>query len=178
MIRTMFKLVLPVLLAALHAGASAATCTAELGAERAAQLVKQCLTVAPATRPACNAANSCQRIEETIQKACYEQTRPAPFCFAEPQKGTYEGYLVGGGGMDFTSISIRRDDGKRFSVYCGMQCETWFDFNSETEMEELKPAYLGKRVSVTVRPERNGERLPGADDNDVMMFVQSIKFLK
>jgi len=174
----MLKLVLPVLLAALHAGASAATCTAELGAERAAQLVKQCLTVAPATRPACNAANSCQRIEETIQKACYEQTRPAPFCFAEATKGTHEGYLVGGGGSDFTSISIRRDDGKRFSVYCGMQCEAWFEHNAETDMEDLKPAYLGKRVSVTVRPERNGERLPGADDNDVMMFVQSIKFLK
>lgn len=178
MTRTLFKLILLPLLTAVHVAATAAPCSTELGSERAAQLVKQCLTVAPAQRPACNAANSCQKIEQTIQSGCAEQTRPATFCFAEAQKGTYEGYLVGGGGSDFTSISIRRDDGKRFSVYCGKQCEAWFAFDSETDMEDLKPAYLGKRVSVTVQPERNGERLPGADDNDVMMFVKSIRFLK
>lgn len=178
MTRTLLKLFLFPLLTAVHVAAAAAPCAAELGPERAAQLVKQCLTVAPAMRPACNAANSCQRIEETIQSGCAEKTRPAAFCFAEATKGTHEGYLVGGGGSDFTSISIRRDDGKRFSVYCGMQCEAWYDFNSETDREDLKPAYLGKRVSVTVQPERNGERLPGADKNDVMMFVKSIRLLK
>ncbi|GGY73393.1 hypothetical protein GCM10007388_01870 [Pseudoduganella plicata] len=54
----------------------------------------------------------------------------------------------------------------------------WFDLSAETDREELKPAYLGKRVVVAVRPERNGERLPGADAADVMISVKSIRFVK
>lgn len=165
------------LLAGFHFGA-AASCTTEIGAQRAGELVRQCLTVAPAMQPACGAANSCQKIERTIQRGCESYRRPAPFCYSDAVKGTHAGYLVAGRAIDFPVLTIRGDDGKRFSVFCGAQCGDWFEEDTDPEVQRLKPAYLGRRVSVTVRPERNDGRLPGAEQDEQLMFVQSIRFLK
>jgi len=162
---------------AAHIGA-AASCTTEIGPERAGELVRQCLKVAPALRPACGAANNCQKIEQTIQRGCEQYSRPAPFCYSEARKGTHEGYLVAGRAVDYPVLTIRSDDGQRFMAFCGRPCGDWFEESADPEVEQVKPAYLGRRVSFTVRPERNEGRLPGADPDDQLMFVQSIRFLK
>ena len=172
------RLVLFSLLIAVHMAAGAATCSTEIGAERAGELVRQCLMVAPALRPACGAANSCRKIEQTIQRGCEQYARPAPFCYSEARKGTYEGYLVAGRAVDYPVITIRGDDGKRFMAFCDRPCGGWFEESADPEVEQVKPVYLGRRVSVTVRPERNDGRLPGADQDEELMFVQSIRFLK
>lgn len=48
----------------------AATCTDEIGAEAAQVLVEQCLAISPATRPPCNAQNSCDMIRGEIERGC------------------------------------------------------------------------------------------------------------
>lgn len=45
-------------------------CSAEIGAVEAKALVDQCRAVSPATRPPCNAANSCALIRSEIIRAC------------------------------------------------------------------------------------------------------------
>jgi len=175
----MLKLVLPCLLAFLHIGAGAATCTAELGPERAAVLAKQCLKVAPAMRPACNVANSCQRIEAEILRACSEHGREAPFCSTQARDGMFEGYLVGAGGVDNYSVVVRRDDGTRFVAYCDDNCDTFLTENANNpDLSELKPAYQGKRVAVTVRTERSNGRVFGAEPAERLPFAKTIKLLK
>lgn len=45
-------------------------CDREIGEVAAERLVSQCLNVSPATRPPCNAANSCALIEDEIARGC------------------------------------------------------------------------------------------------------------
>ncbi|WP_157532619.1 hypothetical protein [Hyphomonas polymorpha] len=50
--------------------AQPASCADELGAEAAQVLVDQCLAISPATRPPCNAQNSCDMIRDEIRRGC------------------------------------------------------------------------------------------------------------
>jgi hypothetical protein len=62
-------------------GAKDRTCLKAVGKARADQLVKQCLQVSPATRPPCNAENSCDLITDEIRRSCALLGRDAPaFC--------------------------------------------------------------------------------------------------
>ena len=54
----------------LSPAAWAASCREAAGAERAQELVLQCLKVSPATHPPCNAANPCDMISDEIQRGC------------------------------------------------------------------------------------------------------------
>jgi hypothetical protein len=45
-------------------------CTETAGPERAALLVRQCIQVSPATRPPCNAENTCGLIIDEIKRGC------------------------------------------------------------------------------------------------------------
>lgn len=45
-------------------------CSTQIGSAAAAALVKQCITLSPATRPPCNAQNSCAMIEGEIARSC------------------------------------------------------------------------------------------------------------
>ena len=45
-------------------------CSETAGPERAALLVRQCLQVSPATRPPCNAENTCGLILDEIKRGC------------------------------------------------------------------------------------------------------------
>lgn len=53
-------------------------CSAEIGAVEAKALVEQCRVVSPATRPPCNAANSCAMIRSEIIRSCalFDGDRP------------------------------------------------------------------------------------------------------
>ena len=46
------------------------SCEAQIGATAATALAKQCRAVSPATRPPCNAANSCALIRDEIARGC------------------------------------------------------------------------------------------------------------
>jgi hypothetical protein len=46
------------------------SCEAEIGKKAAAELVRRCLNVSPATHPPCNAANSCEMIRQEINRSC------------------------------------------------------------------------------------------------------------
>lgn len=52
------------------AAAAGDSCRDEVGAERAASLVAQCVEVSPATHPPCNAANACDSIVSEIVRGC------------------------------------------------------------------------------------------------------------
>ena len=62
------------LFALLACGASASaaplSCSAQIGAVAAAKRAAVCRNVSPATRPPCNAANSCALIEDEIARNC------------------------------------------------------------------------------------------------------------
>lgn len=46
------------------------SCSAQIGEAAAKALVKRCIAVSPATRPPCNAANSCAMIRNEIARGC------------------------------------------------------------------------------------------------------------
>lgn len=56
-------------------------CREEIGAGEAQTYVDQCLEVSPATRPPCNAENTCQLIWDEIARGCSMLGKDAPeFC--------------------------------------------------------------------------------------------------
>ncbi len=46
------------------------TCLSDIGKAASDRLVQRCIMVSPATHPPCNAANSCQMIQDEIDRAC------------------------------------------------------------------------------------------------------------
>lgn len=57
------------------ASAEPGSCLAEIGAQASARLVQRCIAVSPATRPPCNAVNSCEMIQGEIERSCALWTR-------------------------------------------------------------------------------------------------------
>jgi hypothetical protein len=62
----------------LGTAARAESCQAELGARRAAALVRQCQEISPATHPPCNAANTCALIQSEVKRGCDMARNDAP----------------------------------------------------------------------------------------------------
>ena len=58
------------LLGAAAPAAEDSSCRAAIGAQRAAELVRQCRDISPATHPPCNAANPCAMIIGEITRGC------------------------------------------------------------------------------------------------------------
>lgn len=52
------------------AAAGDGSCLAEIGEQASAELVDQCIQISPATRPPCNAMNSCGMIRDEIARGC------------------------------------------------------------------------------------------------------------
>lgn len=78
---TAFGITRPPAQAASDSPANAITCTDAVGAERAKRLVAECIQVSPATRPPCNAQNSCELIISEIKRSCALLGQTAPsFC--------------------------------------------------------------------------------------------------
>ncbi len=46
------------------------SCLNDIGVVAAQRLVDRCIAVSPATRPPCNAANSCELIQSEIDRSC------------------------------------------------------------------------------------------------------------
>jgi hypothetical protein len=84
------KLIFCVLLFAFEERANAVqSCAVSVGPQRAAEYVRQCLEVSPATHPPCNANNSCDLIIDEIVRGCALLSKDAPgFCkSASPEGG-------------------------------------------------------------------------------------------
>lgn len=62
-------------------GGQQKSCAKSVGKQVANELVRRCLQVSPATRPPCDAQNSCKLIEDEIQRGCGLLGEKAPaFC--------------------------------------------------------------------------------------------------
>lgn len=164
--------------AAWDAHAAARSCAAELGPRGAAMLVKQCIAVSPATRPPCNAANSCQLIEDEILRGCaLAGSDAAPFCDVPAKAGVMTGTLVDGGGVDDLQLVVRRDDGSRVRLYCMVDgCEKWFETDQD-EVQSLKKAWAGRRVGITVRIVRNNGGVAGPGKDELLPMAVKVTFL-
>jgi hypothetical protein len=67
----------------LSAVSAHASCTSEVGAAKANEYVRHCRDVSPATRPPCNAANSCEQIIGEVRRGCRILREDAPaYCRA------------------------------------------------------------------------------------------------
>jgi hypothetical protein len=62
--------------------AKAASCQAQVGVDRAALYVKECLAITSATHPPCNADNSCEVIGQHIQYMCAQDPHAPAWCQA------------------------------------------------------------------------------------------------
>jgi hypothetical protein len=66
--------------AAMSISSSDGACLSEIGKAASNRLVERCIMVSPATHPPCNAANSCQMIQDEIDRSCAmygpDETKP------------------------------------------------------------------------------------------------------
>lgn len=71
------------------AGQGITSCNAEIGKAAAAGLARQCTSVSPATRPPCNALNSCAMIRAEIARSCsvIDDGTPVQGCATPPADG-------------------------------------------------------------------------------------------
>jgi hypothetical protein len=169
------------LFAAFQANAADKTCAEAIGQKRAELLVKQCTSVSPATRPPCNAANSCELINSEVERGCgllSDDPNAPDFChfnLAKPE--TFQGALIAGNGIDDYTVTVLLNDGRRFSAYCDGKCGSWFIAEDEGEAT-LLPAMIGKNVKVTIASELNNDRIAGPAADDKLIFVKKIEMVK
>lgn len=171
--------------AAFNASAAEQSCTEQVGAERAAELVKQCLNVSPATRPPCNAANSCAMIQGEIERGCgFLKNEPnlPEYCKpsqASPQTQTLTGKLLDGGGIDDLSVTVRAADGKEVQAYCDGKCGDWFEDSTDgSDGQSLSKSFKGKMVTLSIVTERNGDRIAGPGEDEALVFIKSAELVK
>ncbi|KQV53725.1 MULTISPECIES: hypothetical protein [unclassified Duganella] len=172
------KFIISLAFLALAGNAAAMSCDQQLGKAKAAELVKQCKNVSPATRPPCNAANSCELITDEIKRGCKILGDDAPaYCPPAPTV-LVKGKLVDGGGNDDMSVTILSEQGKKIRAYCVGQCGDWFVEAAGGEYQALNPKLKGKPVTATIATERNAGRIAGPGDDERFKFVKSIAFIK
>lgn len=158
-------------------------CASQLGRQRAEQLAKQCRQVSPATRPPCNAANSCALVVGELERGCAllegESYQPA-FCKPVLPRGAAlatKGILLGGGGSDDAFVTLLSKDGRRLQAYCLQRCGALFENGGEGETVKLRPALVGKPVGVELSLEANGGRIAGAGLDERLIFVRRLQQL-
>jgi len=153
--------------------AAAESCDAKIGKAKAAELVKQCINVSPATHPPCSGTNSCDMITDEIKRGCGFLGDDAP-AYCPPGPSTLvKGRLVGGGGIDSHSLRIRPDHGPVIEAYCTTHCGDWFTEPDRNEVVKLKRSLFGKAITARVATERNNGRLAGPGDDDMEVFIKS-----
>lgn len=155
------------------------SCAQQIGTPLAAQLVKQCVSVSPATHPPCHASNPCDLIVDEIDRSCGLLGGPAQrpaFCATTPQKsGQATGVLLSGGGVDDWRIVVLTESGQRVQAYCDGHCGAdWFVADKD-DVATLRSSLQGRRLTLTVAIEPNHSRVAGAGDEDKLPFVKALK---
>jgi len=160
------------------------SCASQLGRQRAELLARQCRLVSPATRPPCNAANSCALVVGEMERGCAmlegESYQPA-FCKPAPLRTASLGtkaILLGGGGGDDAFVTVLSEDGRRLQAYCLQQCGALFEEGAEGETLRLREALVGKPVQIRLAVEGNGGRVAGADGAERLVFVKRLRVLE
>jgi hypothetical protein len=169
------------LMVTFQANAADKSCAEAIGDKRSALLVKQCISVSPATHPPCNAANSCEMINSEVQRGCdmlADDENAPDFCkFALTKPETFQGALISGGGIEDHTVTVLLNDGRRFSAYCDGKCGPWFIAEDEGEAT-LLPDMVGKNVKVTIASEPNKDRIAGPAEDENLVFVKKIALVK
>ena len=159
--------------------AEARSCASQIGPSMAAQLVKQCTAVSPATHPPCHASNPCDLIVDEIDRSCELLGPPAKrpsFCATTTQRSEQvTGVLLSGGGVDDWRIVVLTDDGRRVQAYCDGHCTADWFVTDEDDVAKLKGSLQGRRATLTVAIEPNRSRVAGAGDDDKLAFVKALK---
>lgn len=159
--------------------AEARSCASQMGPSMAAQLVKQCSAVSPATHPPCRASNPCDLIVDEIDRSCGLLGAPAQrpaFCATTPQKsGQVTGVLLSGGGVDDWRIVVLTEGGRRIQAYCDGHCGADWFVADQDDVATLRSSLQGRRVTLTVAIEPNRSRVAGAGDDDKLAFVKALK---
>jgi hypothetical protein len=74
------SIVIPAAVSSVAILSSDGTCLSEIGKAASDRLVERCIMVSPATHPPCNAANTCQMIQDEIDRSCAmygpDETKP------------------------------------------------------------------------------------------------------
>jgi hypothetical protein len=146
--------------------------------EKSAEHVKQGIDALPAAHSPCSVSNSCELIASEIERECQSLNNEGPDC--QPYKPTtgviaVSGILVGGGGIDDMSLSIKAENGEIIEAYCDQQCGDWFDEN-EDAIVYLKRNLIGKNIFVEYAFEAGEGRVAGPSDDEQFNFIKNIKF--
>ncbi|HUD27970.1 MAG TPA: hypothetical protein VMQ93_03800 [Novosphingobium sp.] len=113
------------------------SCAADIGESAARTLVAQCRAVSPATRPPCNAANSCAMIRNEVARGCAllaEDAAATPECAIEPISREAAADLV----SRFYAAINARDYASAWSLWGP-------DGNPEQTLDEFTRGYLHTR---------------------------------
>ena len=75
------SIVIPAAISSSAVSSNDGTCLSEIGKAASDRLVERCIMVSPATHPPCNTANTCQMIQDEIDRSCAmygpEEKKPA-----------------------------------------------------------------------------------------------------
>ena len=91
---------------------------------------------------------------------------------------TISGQLVGGGGGDDMSITVKDQHGKKVQAYCVGKCGDWFRQDKD-DISSLRKQFVGKKVDLTYQSEKNHDRMAGyGEDSGKLLFVKKVTLLK
>ena len=86
------------------------------------------------------------------------------------------GLLVAGGGIDDMFVIVRTSDGREIHAYCMERCGDWFS-DRDPNVMKLKSELIGRKVNLRYTSEASAGRIAGPSDDDVIEFVQDVRFL-
>lgn len=95
--------------------------------------------------------------------------------FAQAQ--TYEGKIVGGGGIDDMQITVRVSASLAVSAYCNRHCGDWFAEDQDA-ISHLRKAMVGRKVRIVVEREPNDGRVAGPSDDEEFLFIKRLELLR
>ena len=108
--------------------------------------------------------------------ACLTTAYQRRIKFLDTYVEKFSGVLVNGGGIDNMSLSIKLENGRTLSGYCGKFCTDWFTVDKD-EVSSLRRKYVGKLVRATVVRQRNRGRVAGPGEDEVLPFMTEFGFL-
>jgi len=90
---------------------------------------------------------------------------------------SFVGITVDGGGVDDMFIEIKDSGGHIVHAYCHKACGDWF-FSDKEDISRLKPIYKNRKVVVDVFSRVNKGEIAGPSDDEVLVFINKINFVR
>jgi hypothetical protein len=89
---------------------------------------------------------------------------------------TIAGALVEGGGIDDMHVVVK-GVGKEISAFCDQLCGDLF-YTGKHDVAYLKKNLRGKKVTLTYREENNKGRIAGPGEDERLIFVKKLEFVR